>query len=76
MLDTNAERVEAWLVEKEARTGALGTEQARVQALRLLEMQRQAMLMYTSCGWFFSEVSGLESVQVLQIRSARHPARP
>jgi alpha-amylase/alpha-mannosidase (GH57 family) len=38
----------------------------RVQALQLLEMQRQAMLMYTSCGWFFSEVSGLETVQILK----------
>ncbi|HZR10791.1 MAG TPA: DUF3536 domain-containing protein, partial [Myxococcales bacterium] len=38
----------------------------RVKALRLLEMQRQAMLMYTSCGWFFSEVSGLETVQILK----------
>jgi alpha-amylase/alpha-mannosidase (GH57 family) len=37
-----------------------------VTALKLLEMQRHAMLMYTSCGWFFDEVSGLESVQVIQ----------
>lgn len=37
-----------------------------VKALELLEMQRHAMLMYTSCGWFFDEISGLESVQVLQ----------
>lgn len=35
-------------------------------ALKLLEMQRHAMLMYTSCGWFFDEISGLESVQILQ----------
>jgi alpha-amylase/alpha-mannosidase (GH57 family) len=33
--------------------------------LELLEMQRNAMLMFTSCGWFFSEISGIESVQVL-----------
>jgi len=38
----------------------------RVQALRLLEMQRHLMLMYTSCGWFFDELSGPECVQVLQ----------
>jgi hypothetical protein len=37
----------------------------RVRALKLLEMQRHAMLMYTSCGWFFDELSGLETVQVL-----------
>ena len=37
----------------------------QVTALRLLEMQRHAMLMYTSCGWFFDELSGLETVQVI-----------
>ena len=37
----------------------------RVSALKLLEMQRHAMLMYTSCGWFFDELSGIETVQVL-----------
>src|ERR1051326_7181079 len=37
----------------------------RTRALQLLEMQRHAMLMYTSCGWFFDEVSGIESVQVI-----------
>jgi alpha-amylase/alpha-mannosidase (GH57 family) len=36
------------------------------EVLGLLEMQRQAMLMYTSCGWFFDEISGLETTQVLQ----------
>jgi alpha-amylase/alpha-mannosidase (GH57 family) len=33
---------------------------------RLLELQRQAMLMYTSCGWFFDELSGIETVQVIR----------
>jgi alpha-amylase/alpha-mannosidase (GH57 family) len=37
----------------------------RVQALKLLEMQRHALLMYTSCAWFFAEISGLETVQML-----------
>ena len=32
---------------------------------KLLEQQRHAMLMYTSCGWFFSELSGIETVQVI-----------
>ena len=40
--------------------------QDRSGALKLLEMQRMAMLMYTSCGWFFDEVSGLETVQIMQ----------
>lgn len=34
--------------------------------LRLMEVQRNAMLMYTSCGWFFDEVSGIETTQILQ----------
>jgi len=35
-------------------------------AIKLLEMQRNAMLMYTSCGWFFDEISGIETTQVMQ----------
>ena len=41
-------------------------EAETVTALKLLELQRHAMLMYTSCGWFFDEISGIETVQVLQ----------
>ncbi|HVT45922.1 MAG TPA: DUF3536 domain-containing protein [Thermoanaerobaculia bacterium] len=37
-----------------------------VTVLKLLELQRFAMLMYTSCGWFFNELSGIETVQVIQ----------
>jgi alpha-amylase/alpha-mannosidase (GH57 family) len=35
------------------------------RTLKLLEMQRHLMLMYTSCGWFFDELSGIETVQVI-----------
>ena len=38
----------------------------RVRALELLELQRNAMLMYTSCGWFFNDVSGIETQQILR----------
>jgi alpha-amylase/alpha-mannosidase (GH57 family) len=38
----------------------------RVNVWKLLEMQRHAMLMYTSCGWFFDELTGIETVQVIQ----------
>jgi alpha-amylase/alpha-mannosidase (GH57 family) len=41
-------------------------EAQQVPAIRLLEMQRHALLMFTSCGWFFDEISGIESVQVIQ----------
>ena len=36
-----------------------------VAALKLLEMQRNAMLMFTSCGWFFNDISGIETLQIL-----------
>ncbi len=50
------------------------TEQAKralsdseiVHGLKLLELQRYLMLMYTSCGWFFDDLSGIETVQVIQ----------
>jgi hypothetical protein len=38
----------------------------RVRALSLMEMARHAMLMYTSCGWFFDDLSGIETVQCIQ----------
>ncbi|PLS75061.1 MAG: glycoside hydrolase [Actinobacteria bacterium] len=38
----------------------------RVVAFTLLEAQRHAMAMYTSCGWFFNDLAGLETVQVLR----------
>ena len=38
----------------------------KTKIIRMLEMQRNALLMYTSCGWFFDEVSGLETTQILQ----------
>jgi alpha-amylase/alpha-mannosidase (GH57 family) len=37
-----------------------------VEAFTLLEAQRNAMLMYTSCGWFFHDLAGLETIQVLR----------
>jgi len=42
------------------------TSQEDVALLKSLEMQRNAMLMYTSCGWFFDNLSGIETVQVMQ----------
>ncbi len=41
------------------------SDEQTVMALSLLELQRHAMLMYTSCGWFFDELSGIETVQVI-----------
>ena len=43
---------------------ALSPEE-RVAALKLTEMERHLQLMYTSCGWFFDDIAGIETVQVI-----------
>lgn len=48
------------------RSRGMLTEEQRVRVWKLLEMQRHAMMMYTSCGWFFDDLSGIETVQILQ----------
>ncbi len=63
VLDRDRASVGAFLA-RFARRELSGDE--TVRALKLLEMQRHAMLMYTSCGWFFDDISGLETVQVLR----------
>ncbi len=45
------------------------TETERTDALRLLEMQRHTLLMFTSCGWFFEELSRPEGTQILRYAS-------
>jgi alpha-amylase/alpha-mannosidase (GH57 family) len=41
------------------------TDAERTRGLELMEMQRHAQLMYTSCGWFFDDISGIETVQII-----------
>jgi alpha-amylase/alpha-mannosidase (GH57 family) len=41
----------------------------KVMMLKLLEMQRNALLMYTSCGWFFDDISGIETLQIMNYAS-------
>lgn len=41
-------------------------EAEKTKCLKIMEMQRHAMQMYTSCGWFFNEISGIETIQILQ----------
>ena len=38
----------------------------KLEVFQLLESQRMALFMFTSCGWFFDDISGLEAVQVLK----------
>ncbi len=63
LLDRSRPNVEGWLQRHGARE--LSAEDA-TRALKLLELQRHGLLMYTSCGWFFNELSGIETVQVIQ----------
>jgi alpha-amylase/alpha-mannosidase (GH57 family) len=45
------------------------SKEDRITALKLMEIQRQTQLMYTSCGWFFDDISGIETVQVISYAS-------
>ncbi len=63
ILDRSLENVQRFL--ERHRTRELN-EAELIKVLKLLELQRHAMLMYTSCGWFFDEISGIETVQVIQ----------
>jgi len=66
ILNRSRENVERFL-QKHALRPLAPDEKVRV--LKLFEMQRHAMLMFTSCGWFFDEVSGLENIQILRYAS-------
>ena len=63
ILDRSMENTDAFLRAHAQRE--LSREE-KTRALQLLEIQRHALLMYTSCGWFFEEISGMETTQVLQ----------
>jgi alpha-amylase/alpha-mannosidase (GH57 family) len=63
ILDRNIVNVENFI--KENAPENLDEEQT-TKFIRLMEMQRQCLLMFTSCAWFFDEISGIETVQVLQ----------
>ncbi|MBD2043544.1 DUF3536 domain-containing protein [Microcoleus sp. FACHB-672] len=61
--DRSLENVERFLARHHSHPLAPAEQ---VDALRLLEMQRHTLLMYTSCGWFFEELSRPEGVQILR----------
>ena len=62
ILQRDDDAVESFLAMHAARTL---NETDRIRARKLMEMQRHAQLMYTSCGWFFDDISGIETVQVI-----------
>ncbi len=63
VLDRHADNVGAFFKKHSIRELS---EEESIETLKLLEIQRHAMLMYTSCGWFFTELSGIETVQIIQ----------
>jgi alpha-amylase/alpha-mannosidase (GH57 family) len=63
VLNRNPDHIKSFLQEYSFHP--LNSEE-KTKALTLLEMQRNAMLMYSSDGWFFDEISGIETIQVLQ----------
>ena len=63
ILDRSEKNIDAFVERNAVRK--LNNEE-RVHLLRLMEMQRNAILMFTSCGWFFDEISGLETNQITQ----------
>ena len=63
LIDRSEENIDAFIT-KHAKKEL--TKLDRVHLFRLLEMQRNAILMFSSCGWFFDEISGLETTQILQ----------
>jgi alpha-amylase/alpha-mannosidase (GH57 family) len=66
LIDRSASR-EEFFRRQAARTLSRDEE---VCALTLLEAQRMSLAMYASCGWFFNDISGIETLQTL-----RHAAR-
>jgi alpha-amylase/alpha-mannosidase (GH57 family) len=62
ILDRSRENIEAFLLDHAIKPLE---EAEKRRVIKLLEMQRHVMLMYTSCGWFFDEISGIETVQVM-----------
>jgi len=62
VLDRNEEPVNVFFAEQGHHTLS---ELERVRALELMEMQRHTQLMYTSCGWFFDDIAGIETVQII-----------
>ena len=63
VLDRSPESVEAFFVRHIERR--LSPED-KITVLKLLEMERHAMLIFTSDGWFFDDISNVETVQVIQ----------
>ena len=63
IVNRSPDRISAFLKQHAIRPFSSEDE---IKILKLMELQRHAMLMYTSCGWFFDDLSGIETVQIIQ----------
>ena len=63
LLERTGERLDAFF-DRHARREL--SDEERIQVRYLMELQRNALFMYTSCGWFFNDLAGIETVQILQ----------
>jgi len=63
LLHHTPEQLDEFCTRQAGRTLSLSE---KITVLKLLELQRHRLLMFTSCGWFFDEISGLEGTQILR----------
>jgi alpha-amylase/alpha-mannosidase (GH57 family) len=62
ILDRSSDNLDRFFAAHATRTL---TAAERITVFELLELQRHTQLMYTSCGWFFDDISGIETVQII-----------
>ena len=63
ILDRSEENVEKFLAEHASKNLS---QDDKIKALSIMEMERNSLLMFTSCGWFFDEISRIEPVQIMR----------
>jgi len=63
VLDRKQDKISSFIADNSARP--LNPDET-VTAMELMDLQHHAMLMYTSCGWFFDDLARIETVQILQ----------
>ncbi|MFC1751955.1 DUF3536 domain-containing protein [Thermoproteota archaeon] len=63
ILDRSSKNIEDFLKKN---IGDSLSKTDKITVLKLLELRRNTLLMYTSCGWFFDDISGIETVQILR----------
>jgi alpha-amylase/alpha-mannosidase (GH57 family) len=62
ILDRSSDNLDRFFAAHATRTL---TPAERITVFELLELERHTQLMYTSCGWFFDDISGIETVQII-----------